>query len=181
MKRSTKLKIVLVICSFVISMNSFSQEIQEFTNVVKTNPIGLAFGNFNVTYEATLNSKSSILFSASYMYKLLGIDISAGGVGIGYRYYFTHAKRAVPEGFWIMPEGIFAFGSVKNSNNNREGIKTLSCGAQLGYQWTWDSGFSLDLGIGPRYTFLSGDLKDTDFTSTSVILPAVTLAIGFAF
>ena len=111
MKRLTKLKIVLVVCSFVISMNSFSQEekeVQEVREVIKTNPIGLAFGNFNATYETLLNTKSSILFSASYMYKFLGIDISAGGVGVGYRYYFTHAKRVVPTGFWIMPEGIFS-------------------------------------------------------------------------
>ena len=81
MKRLTKLKIVLVVCSFVISMNSFSQEekeVQEVREVIKTNPIGLAFGNFNATYETLLNTKSSILFSASYMYKFLGIDISAG-------------------------------------------------------------------------------------------------------
>lgn len=178
MKTVSKLKIVLVVCSFVLSMNSFSQE---FTNVIKTNPIGLAFGNFNVTYEKVLNTKSSVLFSANYMYKLFGEDVTAGGLGAGYRYYFTHAKRAVPTGFWVMPEAAFAFGSVKTNTNDKASINTISFGAQIGYQWAWDSGFTLDLGIGPHYTILNGDVNNTNFDKTNAILPAATLAIGYAF
>lgn len=178
MKTLSKLKIVLIVCSFVISMNSFSQD---FTNVIKTSPIGLAFGNFNATYEKVLNTKSSVLFSASYMYKLLGADISAGGVGAGYRYYFTHAKRVVPTGFWVMPEADFAFGSVKDANDKKKSITTFSAGAQIGYQWAWDSGFTLDLGIGPHYTIINGDVDNTEISSKNSITPAATLAIGFAF
>lgn len=178
MKTLSKVKIALVACALVLSMNSFSQE---FSNVIKTNPIGLAFGNFNATYEKVLNTKSSVLFSANYMYKLFGEDISAGGLGAGYRYYFTHAKRMVPTGFWVNPEAAFAFGSVKTNQGNKANINTISFGAQIGYQWAWDSGFTLDLGIGPHYTILNGDLDNTSFDTTNRILPAATLAIGYAF
>lgn len=35
------------------------------TNVITTNPIGLAFGNFNANYEKVLNSSSSLVFRGS--------------------------------------------------------------------------------------------------------------------
>lgn len=177
MKTFSKLKIIVLACSFLFTMNSFSQE---FSNVIKTNPLALAFGNFNATYEKVLNTKSSVLFSANYMYKLFGEDISAGGIGAGYRYYFTHAKRAVPTGFWVTPEAAFAFGNVK-ANESNVSITTFSVGAQIGYQWAWDSGFTLDLGIGPNYTIINGDLDKSNFETTNGILPSATLAIGYAF
>ncbi|MEZ5020458.1 MAG: hypothetical protein R2756_10135 [Bacteroidales bacterium] len=42
------------------------------SNVVKTNPLGLAFGNFNVTYERVLGTSASVLIKGQYMYKLFG-------------------------------------------------------------------------------------------------------------
>jgi hypothetical protein len=150
---------------------------QERTKVVKTNPLGLAFGNFNVTYEKVLNSKSSVLFHAQYMFELLGVDVNTGGLGVGYRYYFTHENKEVPSGFYVQPQTSFGFGSVEDDAN----FTTVSLGAELGYQWAWPSGFTLDLGIGPNYTVISGDVDDVDFDTTSGIIPSATLAIGFAF
>ncbi len=176
MKTFSKLALLALVCAFLLPAKGFSQE---RTNVIKANPLAMAFGNFNGTYEKVLNPKSSVLFSASYMFKLFDVDINAGGLGAGYRYYITHAKQEIPTGFWVMPEASFAFGSIKNSDV-KGSFTTLSLGAQIGYQWAWDSGFTLDLGIGPHYSFVSGEAQDS-FSSTSGILPAATLAVGFAF
>lgn len=161
------------ICSLLFT-TGFSQE---RTKVIKTNPLSLAFGNFNVTYEKVLNTKSSLLFRGAYMFELFGVDVNTGSLGFGYRYYVTHEKEEIPSGFYLNPQTSLGFGSVESDAN----FTTFSIGAELGYQWAWESGFTLDLGIGPNYTTISGDVDDVNFDSTSGILPSATLAIGFAF
>jgi hypothetical protein len=111
------------------------------------------------------------------MNTLFGEDVKTGGIGAGYRYYFTHEKKIVPTGFYVNPQLSLGFGSVESDTN----ITTFSIGAELGYQWAWESGFTLDLGIGPNYTIISGEVDDDDFDTTNGILPSATLAIGFAF
>lgn len=173
--RVQKTLFAFLLFTFLFSMNSFSQE---RTNVIKANPFALAFGSFNATYEKVLNSKSSLLFSGSYAYKLLNTDVSAGGLGVGYRYYFTHAKKEVPSGFWVNPQASFEAGSLTD-NGTKHSLSAFAIGAQIGYQWAWASGFTLDLGIGPNYVTMNS--SDYDFETGSGIMPAATLAIGFAF
>lgn len=88
------LSLVFVVLAFGLSAQS---------NVIKTNPLALAFGSFNATFERVVNPSSSILISGQYMFKLLGEEVNLGGIGLGYRYYFTHAKKPVPGGFYITP------------------------------------------------------------------------------
>ena len=160
---------ITMVCLAVFCMNAQDQ-------IIKTNPLGLAFGNFNATYEKVINEKSSFLVSANYTYRVFGVDVSAFGFGGAYRFYFSHAKKQVPEGFYINPQANFNFGSVDEFNYTGIGI-----GAEIGYQWIWDSGVVLDLGIGPNYITLGGDTDDIDFDNTSGIFPSATLAIGYSF
>jgi hypothetical protein len=169
-----KMKKVLLLFAFVVLAISLNAQ----DNVIKANPLGLAFGNFNATYEKVLNDKSSVLVKASYFYRLLGVEVSAFGVGGAYRYYITNAKKPVPGGFYGQGQVNFNFGS---GNVDDFTYTTIGIGAQIGYQWVWDSGFVLDLGIGPAYTILSGETDSFDTTSGGVILPSATLAIGYAF
>ena len=166
-----KLILSLVFVAFAFSMSAQS-------NVVKTNPLALAFGNFNATYERVLGTSSSVLISGQYMYKLLGIDVSLAGFGIGYRYYFTHINKPVPGGFYINPLAKMSFGSATNDDGDTYDAKSVGVGVELGYQWVWTSGFVLDLGIGPMYSKVKGANDSEGFTGT---LPSATLAIGYAF
>ena len=111
------------------------------------------------------------------MYELFGVKVNTGGIGAGYRYYFTHEKKEVPSGFYVTPQASLALGKTEGDAS----FTSFAIGAEIGYQWAWESGFTLDLGIGPNYTTISGDVEDEDFDTTSRILPSVTLAIGFAF
>ena len=173
MKYFSKFLLTFLVCSLFFTMNGLSQERK---NVIKTNPLSLAFGNFNISYELVINSKSSVLIEGQYLYKLFGLDVNTGGIGIGYRYYFTHNNKEVPTGFYINPQVGFGIGNVEDVQ-----FSTFSVGAEIGYQWAWDSGFTLDLGIGPNYTSVSGDIGNINFSSTGGIIPSATIAIGFAF
>ena len=161
---------VLCLC-FIFAANAQEQ-------AIKVNPLGLAFGNFNATYEKVLNDKSSVLISANYQYQLLGVDVNSFGLGLGWRYYITNKKKPVPAGFHVTPQIGANFGSVDDFNYN-----TYVIGAEIGYQWVWDSGFLLDLGIGPGFYFFSGDYEDVGFDTdgSSFIGPIGTLAIGYAW
>lgn len=157
---------------FIFSANAQNQ-------VVKTNPLGLAFGNLNATYERVLSESSSLNISASYFYGFAGIDVNSIGVGAGWRYFFTHKKKPVPAGFYVQPQVALSFGSVTDDFDDEFNYSTFGVGAEIGYQWVWDSGFVLDLGIGPMYTTYTGDGAD-EFDANG-ILPSATLAIGYAF
>lgn len=165
----------ILLCILLFSTNGFAQE---RTNVIKANPFGLALGNFNVTYEKVLNSKSSVIVKGTYAYKLLGTDLTALGLGAGYRYYFTHSKTEVPSGFWVTPQAGFEFGSIKDDGDTYS-MTAFSVGAEVGYQWAWRNGFTLDLGIGPNYVFMN--TGDYESGTLSGITPSLTLAIGYAF
>lgn len=163
------LSLVFVALAFSISAQS---------NVIKTNPLGLAFGNFNATYERVLGTSSSVLIRGQYMYKLLGTDVSLAGFGLGYRYYITHTKKPVPGGFYINPQIAFSYGSVTDDDDIKYDARSIGIGAEIGYQWVWASGFVLDLGIGPMYSKVTGTDDNEGFNGT---LPSFTLAIGYAF
>ena len=172
----------IIIIRKLIFVNQWSERREHFmnaqSNVIKTNPLGLAFGSFNATYERVFGTTSSLLVRGQYMYKLLGVDVNLAGAGLGYRYYFTHAKKPVPGGFYINPQVAFSFGKITNDMDEKYSATTIGFGAEIGYQWVWESGFVLDLGIGPMYTIASGgDSED----SIDGIMPSATLAIGYAF
>jgi hypothetical protein len=151
---------------------------QQYKNVVKTNPIGLAFGNINVTWEHATNEKSSILFGANFLFQVFGVDVTSIGADFGYRYYFTHSKVEVPSGFNIYPQvglNYTSFPDVSDVNATLLGI-----GFTVGYQWAWDSGFALDLGLGPIYRVFLGEVDDVDIDASGV-WPRIIIGIGYAF
>ena len=168
-------KLIISLALIVFALGAHAQN-----NVIKTNPLGLAFGNFNLTFERVISPSSSVLIRGQYMYKLLGIKVNMGGLGVGYRYYITHAKKPVPSGFYVNPQAAFSFGSVADNNDVMISANTFGIGAELGYQWAWESGFVLDLGIGPMYNFASGTSGE-DTGKIDGFLPSATLAIGYAF
>ena len=155
-----KILTVLAFVAIAISANAQTQNI-------KTSPIALAFGSFNACYEKVISEKTSFQLSGSAFFGIGDLSGTAFGIGAGYRFYVTNKPAA--EGFYIMPEAGATFG---------EGASAVRIGADLGYQWIWDSGFVLDLGVGPRYYIALADDVDGSFDG---ILPSLTLAIGYAF
>lgn len=170
MRKINKFFLAVALGLIMFATSSFAQS---HNHVIKANPFGLAFGNFNLTYEKVLSHNTSVLFSGSYMYKMFGEDVSAAGLGAGYRWYVTSKKTDVPAGFWITPQAAVGFGKSDNST-----ITTFTVGAEVGYQWVMRNGFTVDLGIGPNYGFIAGD---NTLETTSGVVPSLTLAIGYAF
>lgn len=54
-------KVILSLAFVVLAFGLNAQ-----SNVIKTNPLALAFGDFNATYERVLNNSSSLQISGHY-------------------------------------------------------------------------------------------------------------------
>jgi hypothetical protein len=172
-------KIIVVFgLSMAIVLQGYAQdEVQEnLPNVVKLNPIGLAFGNINLGYQRALAPAHAFQVSANYWYKIFGTEVSGFGIRGGYQFFLTSQTKEAPEGFYIGPQ--ISYNSL-NEKGTDVSVSAFGVGAMLGYQWIWNSGLCLDLGIGPVYQFANE--KGGTETSYQGFLPNITIALGWNF
>lgn len=157
------MKKILLLVAFI----AFGLNVNAQSATLKTSPGALAFGFFNACYEKVISDKASFQLSGLAFFGIGEFEGSAFGVGAGYRMYVT--KKESPRGFYVMPQIGATFG---------EDAGAIGLGADLGYQWVWDSGFVLDIGMGPSYYVGIGDNVDEEFEG---ILPRLILAVGYAW
>jgi len=167
--------IVAFITSLSFFCNAQNENEEPFPNVLKVNPISLAFGNINLNYQRALNNNSAIQIGANYWYKIFGTDVSGIGLRGGYQFFLTSRTKIAPEGFYIGPQISFNTLTEKSTDVS---VTMFGIGVMLGYQWVWNSGIALDLGIGPIYQFASESESDTSFEG---FLPNATIALGYNF
>lgn len=164
--------LILSVC-ILLSSATFGQgvnkgsldEAMPYKHVLKTNPLTLAFGDLNVTWERVINHKSAFTITGNIVFPTFDDGEYAGVfLTVGYKHYFTHARLAVPAGFYVRPlAGIFVA-------DDSFGVRV---GGQVGYQWVWKSGFVLDLGLGPQLIMSDGYVDGP--------LPSLFIGIGYAF
>ena len=174
-------KLVLMFLLVGLTSSYLSAQDEAPGSVIKTNPFGLALGNVNLAYEKVIGESSSIIFKARYTYRFLGLKVNVAGLGAGYRYYLTHAKRPAPGGFYVNPEASYNKGS---SGDLKYG--TFVLGGEIGYQIGSKKGVVFDIGVGPKYTTFFGSYNELAFDGVdnakgSILLPGITVAVGYAF
>lgn len=168
--------LVLFLSSALVFHSYAQSEVQEnLPNVVKINPISLAFGNINLGYQRALAPAHAIQVSANYWYKIFGTEVSGFGMRAGYQFFLTSSTKEAPEGFYIGPQ--LSFNTLTESETDVS-VTAFGIGALLGYQWVWNSGLCLDLGIGPVYQFASESETETSYQG---FLPNITIALGWNF
>lgn len=175
------MKRILLIFTFImgLSMSSFAQDEAEenLPNIIKLNPISLAFGNINLIYQRAIGKSSAVQLGGNYWYRFLGTDVTGFGIRGGYQFFLTGRTKAAPEGFYVGPQ--LSYNSLKErSTDIPASVTTFGVGLLIGYQWVWDSGLSLDLGIGPMYTFADDENSESSFEG---FLPNVMIGIGYNF
>jgi hypothetical protein len=152
-------------------------------NVVKVNPLGVIFGNIPVSYERVINEKSSVQVNVSFgSLNFGGVKYSNLGFGVDYRYYLSNSKEA-PKGFY--GSGGVGFNSTKISETGGTSVSGngFIVKAVVGNQWTWDSGFTLDLYGGINY-YAGGKIKGAggvEYGKFSGALPTLGLGLGYNF
>ena len=175
------------ILTFFTMANITAQE-----NVIKVNPLAILGGIDLVSYERTLSENTSGIISAAYGgFKIEDLDYSSFGGGLQYRYYFDEVLSR-----WYGAAGLsYQFGKVESENitvggssidANKFDFSAFGGGLKIGYQWVWDSGFSLDPNLGASYKSFNYEFEDEDQENLfdvkpSGVLPTFGFALGYAF
>lgn len=176
------MKKLLLIAAVVFGVSSVNAQ----KNVIKANPLGLAIGVGDFSYERVVADNQAFEIGLSFASAKVtsGSEVvssrAIGGEG-KYKFYFSSENMA-PRGWYAAPFVSYAVSSANNSAGADIGFSTFSGGALAGYQWVFgggDSGFALDLNFGAQYMSVSA----TESTSVNIqgFLPRLGVSIGYAW
>ena len=136
------------------------------SNIIKANPLGLAFGIANAGYEFATTETQTITVSGIYFNVL---DIKGVGVGLEYRFYFGgEALRG-----WHAGPSMGYF-SLEDDFNTSASV--FSVGGEVGHQWIIGDHFAVDVFAGLGY--VTGGDELSGFNSTAF---ALGVALGYAW
>mgnify|MGYP000689851620 CR=1 FL=1 len=211
---SMKLKTFLCSISLIVFISSISYAQKEINNVVKVNPLALLIKYYSFSYERVLSEKTSgqvdlgiLDISGGDIKKEDGqVSIAGYRLGIHYRYFVTHAKKATPRGFYVAPYADYGNVKISVSKFDEASQRIVSgnvdasifgIGTSLGYQWLIADVVSIDLGAGIGYYFLSLSNLQVRYAGTNVtppsaqdlaksyqnsgFLPGASFTLGYAF
>ena len=146
--RLGKILTSMLIVALLIGMSNFAysqKTVKKYNQSITANPVALAFGLFNITYEQQISKENS--FTAFGSYWSFG-DWTAVGLGGSYRWYlFQEDKRAL-EGFSF------------------DGVTSLAVGGEAAYKFVFDGGFSVEPIIQLNINFL--DISGLDYRPFSL-------------
>jgi hypothetical protein len=134
-----KLFVILLLAAFALSLPSKTLVAQSYNNAISVNPIALAWGMLNATYESRVAANNSFTVSGYYW----GYSSwRAFGFGGSYRWYLKllqdqkkpleglSAGPAIAIGFWSW-DGDTYFGGY-------DGGTSIAIGAEAAYKWVFD-------------------------------------------
>jgi len=177
------MKKLLLPLSCIIAISVSAQQ----KNSLKVNPVSILVGGGSdlVSYERAMSEHSSLGISAGYgEFKIDSYKYNYFGGNTFYRYY----TKEVLHGLYF--SGMIGIGGGKtkyrNENKNmKDTYSALELGGLIGYQWLFDSGFTIDISGGASYMFFNYKedhkmLKPND-AKVSGFLPSLGLGIGYSF
>ena len=162
----------------VLSLAYFSVGAQQ--NSIKLNPIGIIGGSALGSYEMALGKTTSLSIGMNYLnYKVDGDDYKSIGGEIQYRFYFKELLK----GLYLAPVVSFSDGKHTTASKDKIKFTALGAGGVFGYQWIWESGFTLDVNVGMDYrNFNYKGAKDLSMDLESDMISAIFgIGIGYSF
>ncbi len=195
-------KFVLVaLLVFVLTTCSVFATEQQRTKSITVNPIGWLFGAYNAEFNFSVTPCLSIPVSVMHwsLDSDSGInewDFDMNAIGLGLKYYF--AKKAV-EGWYL--GAVLSFNNVSVELETEDWLTSevltgkssstvVGYGALIGLQSIWDSGFTLDFGLGIKAVSIpsmkveatgAGITQTEEYEGESFNMPIIKLAVGYAF
>ena len=155
---------------------------------VFVSPLGLLFGVVGAELDFKLASFATLNVGGSYLHRTARAsdyatttDAFSGELGAQF-YPFGRAFHQL----YIYPRVSYGRASAVETGPrslDASAVSTvLGAGATVGYQWTYDSGFSLRLGGGAMYFSAVGrDDGSTVEIALSGVLPAIDASLGWTF
>jgi hypothetical protein len=155
---------------------------------VFVNPLGLVFGVFGAEVDFKLAEVATINVGGSYYRRSISIldsttTTNAFGGDLGAQFF--PLGRAFNQ-LYVYPRVSYARASATRTEpgiaDMSANSSVLGVGATVGYQWTYNPGFSLRLGAGMMYySALAKDDNSTVEIALSGVFPAIDASLGWTF
>ncbi len=145
--------LIALVTIFSLSMTEvYAQKVvKKYNQSISANPIGLAFGLFNATYEKALSPENS--FTAGFMYWGYG-GWSAYGLSGSYRWYLFQDSEKMLKGLSFGP--MVSLGMWGYENDTYANSTSVSVGGEISYKWIFD-GFVVEPNAQISFNVLSID------------------------
>jgi len=155
-------------------------------NGLTINPVEIALGRFNLTYERVLNAHLSLAIDGAYMHSSTNLvsndtlSMNAFAGGFSPHFYFL---RPAPGGLYLAPFVRLAYVTGTAQRAVGDGFGYAS-GATIGWSWVVGA-FNLKLGAGAAYWDVLARATDSSGRAGTAgfqgVLPSVDLSIGAVF
>ena len=165
----------------IASVRSEAQELkdtkkQKYNYAIGINPIGLAFGMINATYEQKLSRTNSFTVSGDFF---TISDWYAIGLSGSYRFYYKlhDGQKPALEGFSFGPLLSIAYWNFTGNKDARNdyGGMSIAIGGEVAYKWAFTDNFYIE----PTINVSINVLKITGDPTYSLFHGGV--AIGYAW
>ncbi len=136
--------VIAIVLIIGVSNEAYSQKtIKKYNQAITGNPIGLAFGFLNATYEQQVSKDNS--FTAFGSYWSFG-GWTAFGVGGSYRWYLMQDDKKALEGLSFGPMVSLGFWSYDNLGyiDDWGSGTSFAIGAEGAYKFVFDGGFTVE-------------------------------------
>ncbi len=170
-------------------------------NSIKANPAALLGGSDLVTFERKLSDNITGVVGAGIGgFKFGGYKYQSLGGGLQGRYYFNEAMTGFYAGViadYLAGKvemdtagfsGIIGGTSTTTTSKSEADFSAIGGGLRAGYQWIFDSGFTLDVNGGASYKSYNYKWKSTadetfygDKLKGNGIMPGGSVGIGYSF
>ncbi len=135
--------VIAMVLIIGVSNNAYSQKVmKKYNQSITGNPVALAFGLLNATYEQQVSKENSFTVFGSY-WSFGGWN--AFGFGGSYRWYLMQDDKKALEGFSFGPMASVGFWSYDNTGYTDFGTGTsFAIGAEGAYKFIFDGGFTVE-------------------------------------
>ncbi|MFT3920555.1 DUF3575 domain-containing protein [Cloacibacterium sp.] len=148
-------------------------------NSVKFNPLAV-FGGANMfSYERAVSEHSAVGVGVGFSsYKITDVEYNSIAGSLFYRYYFSEVLKR-----WYATGGVSYYSGKVKYDGDKDNYGSFAINGKFGYQWVWDSGFTLDLSGGLVYRTYTYDANspDTSVLKASGIGPAFGFGLGYTW
>lgn len=148
-------------------------------NSVKFNPLAVFGGSDMFTYERAVSEHSTIGVGAGFSsYKITDVTYNSVAGSVFYRYYFSEVLKR-----WYANAGISYYSGKTTYDGSKDKYGSFGINGKMGYQWVWESGFTLDLNGGLVYRSYNYDngATDSNIFKASGVGPAFGFALGYTW
>lgn len=147
-----RLLVITFLASLAATGWSQDNKPKQYENAIKINPLSLVFATGNIAYERAISENSSIQLGVFYSgLNISGLHYSGLGITPEMRFYVAGHKEAL-NGIYVGPFVRYQSFNLKDKDNDEEAkFTSFGGGAVIGWEKTWQSGFVLDIFLGPAY------------------------------